>query len=231
MSAITSTPEIHGGDCHPRSRGEATGAGADGVRKPQEQPRHLQPQPQPQLQPCRHHPRLNSLTSSPSSLPLPSYPTDSTLNRDSSIELVRRPEAAYLSPHRALPSFEFLSTTSSITLNECCAPSRPQTTLTHTAMGLSKTQRIAILLAIDSAFFLVELIVGKWDCDWDWPGIQLSHANFCKKAMLFIHSPSLPIPFTCSMMFCPCVSDYGLSVLPTLAVPKCTHMVGSEPKL
>lgn len=223
MSAIASTREIHR---HTKSRGGALGAvAAPGVRKSQEQPNL---QPQPQLQRSRHHEGLNLLTFT-SSLPPPSYPTDSTLNRYSSIELVKRPETAYFTPRRALPSFEFISTTSSLTLNECCAPSRPQTPSTHATMGLSKTQRIAILLAIDSAFFLVELIIGKWH--WHWPCIQLSHANSCKKVMLCIRSPSLPIPFTCSTMFCPFVLDYGLSVLPTLAAPKCTHTVGSEPKL
>jgi hypothetical protein len=44
-------------------------------------------------------------------------------------------------------------------LNECCAP-REKTPRLKGMMGLSKTQRILVLLAIDSAFFLLELVVG-----------------------------------------------------------------------
>jgi len=138
------------------------------VRKSHTQAR---PQPQPQLwfRGCCH--LNNTLTCSPTtssatgtSSPSPSYPNNLTVDSHQSIELVRRPEAAYLSPHRALPSFESFSSPSSITLNECCAPSSPQSTSAPTTMGLSKTQRIAILLAIDTVFFLIELIIGEWYC-------------------------------------------------------------------
>lgn len=73
----------------------------------------------------------------------------------------RRPEPVYLSPrHHSSPP-----TSSSVTLNECCAPAplSAQARPLKKKMGLSKTQRIGILLGIDSAFFLVELIVGKWE--------------------------------------------------------------------
>lgn len=40
------------------------------------------------------------------------------------------------------------------------ATSQPRNTARTITMGLSKTNRILILLAIDSAFFLLELVVG-----------------------------------------------------------------------
>lgn len=197
-------PEI---TCQPRSRGEDRFAVCG--RKSQGQ---AQLQPQPQLRLCRHchHYRqglnnalifLPTTTSTTTSSPSPSYPTNPTLDSDQSIELVTRPETAYLSPHRALPSFESLSSPSSIALNECCAPSNPQSTSAPTTMGLSKTQRIGILLAIDSAFFLVELVIGEWHCYC----LQSSHTNSHNQAMLYTHSPSSPIHSTCSTMYCPFV--------------------------
>lgn len=174
---------------HARSRAQpssppAIGSAASSVRKSQEDPQ-MQPQPQ---QLCRHQSQhhhqydqyrqqleisgLNSLTNagttttttfSPSPSPPSSYPTDSSLLRTHPIELVQRPETAYFSPYRARPS-HFLSTTSSVTLNECCAPSKLNTTTTQNTMGLTKSQRIGILLAIDSIFFLIELVIGELHC-------------------------------------------------------------------
>ena len=71
-----------------------------------------------------------------------------------------RPEPVYLSPphsHQSSPP-----NSSSVTLNECCAPRSAQAPTPKKKMGLSKTQRISILLAIDSVFFLVELTCGEW---------------------------------------------------------------------
>ena len=70
-----------------------------------------------------------------------------------------RPPAVYLSPPKSQSTTPFDSSTT--TINECCAPKRTQPA-TPRKMGLSKSQRIGILLAIDSAFFVLELVVGKW---------------------------------------------------------------------
>lgn len=180
MSAIASSPEMDTKGPHLLVGSRAGFDSTMDAPKSQEPPSL---QPQPQLQLCRHqqHVRLNSLTTpgttstttgtntssstSPSPWP-PSFLTTNTslIKNHSTIELVQRPETAYFSPYRALPSSHFLSTLSSVTLNECCAPSRPQTATTHKAMGLSKSHRIAILLAIDSVFFLIELIIGECHC-------------------------------------------------------------------
>ena len=71
-----------------------------------------------------------------------------------------RPEPVYLSPRHSHQSSQ--PNSSSVTLNECCAPRSAQAPTTKKKMGLSKTQRISILLAIDSVFFLVELTCGEW---------------------------------------------------------------------
>lgn len=69
-----------------------------------------------------------------------------------------RPQPAHLAPERTLwlPS----CTSSEVTLNQCCAlPSAPSSPK-FGRMGLSKEQRIGILLGIDGVFFLIELSVG-----------------------------------------------------------------------
>ena len=70
-----------------------------------------------------------------------------------------RPPAVYLSLTKSQSTTP--PDSSATTLNECCAPKRAQPE-TSRKMGLSKSQRIGILLAIDSAFFILELVVGKW---------------------------------------------------------------------
>jgi hypothetical protein len=91
-----------------------------------------------------------------------------------SVNLPSLPKAVHLSPSRiAQQRYPHLHplpplTASSVTLNECCAPAPAQASRNKSKMGLTKTQRIGILLAIDSVFFLIELIVGEWPC--------LSHA-------------------------------------------------------
>ena len=100
---------------------------------------------------------------SPSS---PSTPRHTALiyPQDPPIELVRKPDQAYFSPYRlpASPSSPSSpSTASTATIDECCAPQLPRAPRTLGKMGLSKTQRICVLLAIDSGFFLVELTVGR----------------------------------------------------------------------
>ena len=81
------------------------------------------------------------------------------LNDTELFHLPARPPAVYLSLSKSQSTTPFDSSTT--TLNECCAPKRAQPE-TIRKMGLSKSQRIGILLAIDSCFFVLELVVGKW---------------------------------------------------------------------
>ena len=108
------------------------------------------------LDPYRCHAARN--ISSPSQCHQQIPCTSTTDHKD--LELVARPEKAYLSPHKCLASLSPFSH-SSTTLNECCAPSSATRPRKHWKMGLSKSQRIIILLGIDSCFFLIELIVGE----------------------------------------------------------------------
>ena len=111
---------------------------------------------------ARHKPSVPSFSS-----PLnhtPRYPatastaptsTQSTPN----LPLPTRPEPAHLSTRSSTPPTPFSS--SCDTLNECCAPcARAPRKIGK--MGLTKSQRIGILLGIDSVFFLVELTVGMY---------------------------------------------------------------------
>jgi hypothetical protein len=87
-------------------------------------------------------------------------PPSPTSNEPNLHRIPARPEPVYLSPlhsHQRSPH-----SSSAVTVNECCAPRPAQAPLAKTKMGLSKSQRIGILLGIDSAFFLVELCVGMW---------------------------------------------------------------------
>lgn len=61
-------------------------------------------------------------------------------------------------------------------------------------MALSKSSRILILLAIDSVFFLLELVVGEWSREDEM--VQLANARQVMRCTL---SLSLPIPFTWSV--------------------------------
>ena len=68
---------------------------------------------------------------------------------------IEKPEKAFLrSPRRVCSSAE-------LSVNACCAPHAPLKRPTSKTMGLSKSNRIIVLLVIDSVFFLVELVVGK----------------------------------------------------------------------
>lgn len=62
-------------------------------------------------------------------------------------------------------------------------------------MGLSKTNRIIILLVIDTAFFLLELITGMNYLTPSGAAIRFADFN-CLQAMPSTRSPWLPIPFT-----------------------------------
>ena len=76
---------------------------------------------------------------------------------------LQKPQAVYL----PIPSGQQLSIShpslSQLSLNQCCAPlgATASPRLAQRKMGLSKSNRIILLLAIDSAFFLLELVVGQ----------------------------------------------------------------------
>lgn len=113
--------------------------------------------------PCREL----SLAVSLSSLTLLSHPSSSSsssrinpYHSTQPIELPQRPERAHLSPDRTPTSLDSPASASSVSFNECCAPQIPHSPDNQTTMGLSKTQRISVLLAIDSVFFLVEIVIG-----------------------------------------------------------------------
>jgi hypothetical protein len=73
------------------------------------------------------------------------------------VQEIEKPEKAFLrSPRRVYSSAE-------LSVNACCAPHVPLKRPTSRKMGLSKSNRIIVLLVIDSVFFLVELVVGKDD--------------------------------------------------------------------
>ena len=85
------------------------------------------------------------------------YPLNQT---DTPLENIQRPEKAHIRGSADIPTLDWSSHASEESLNECCAPCK-ETVGSRGRMGLSKTKRILVLLAIDSAFFLLELIVGR----------------------------------------------------------------------
>lgn len=106
---------------------------------------------------ARHDAHGQVISSAPPSLihvlsPLPS-------RSPSDVGLPARPKPAHLSPKAHDPS----PFSSSLTLNECCTPRNARATSPKFGrMGLSKEQRIGILLGIDGVFFLIELSVGTF---------------------------------------------------------------------
>jgi hypothetical protein len=110
----------------------------------------------------RHEKKTAGILSPP--LPLPSSSSNSTSTHSDIVplDIIQKPAQVYLSPYRAPTSPASPFTASAETLNECCAPLSAQAPRTHSTMGFTKSQRIGILLGIDSVFFLVELIVGEW---------------------------------------------------------------------
>lgn len=76
------------------------------------------------------------------------------------LELITRPDRVYLNPRHRLSALN----DSKSTFNECCAPNPGLVAGPKKRMGFSKSQRICILLAIDSVFFLIELVVGMFTC-------------------------------------------------------------------
>lgn len=106
-----------------------------------------------------HSPREQTYFITSSSAPS-SIRTVHTLAPVQPPDFIEKPPQAYFSPHQLSSSPASPCTASTQTLHECCAVPPAQSPST-TTMGLSKTQRIIILLGIDSVFFLVELIVGE----------------------------------------------------------------------
>ena len=106
-----------------------------------------------------HHPdhHNNDITPGPQTCTYHSTPSSHNSNTHQDLT---RPTPVYLSPHHSHQSSP--PTSSSVTLNECCAPLSAQAHRPKRKMGLSKEKRIGILLGIDSVFFLIELVVGKW---------------------------------------------------------------------
>ena len=111
-----------------------------------------------QQSPHSGHHTVGDITPGPSTC---TYHSTSPSYETNTRQTVTKPDPVYLSPHHSYQSSP--PTSSSVTLNECCAPASAQARPPRRKMGLSKTQRISILLGIDSAFFLVELVVGKWN--------------------------------------------------------------------
>lgn len=81
-------------------------------------------------------------------------------SRDTTHHFIQRPEQAVLGPDRSNTDFLNLPSPSTLSVNACCSPKRrsPQS---QAKMGMSKSSRIIILLVVDTAFFFLELIVGK----------------------------------------------------------------------
>lgn len=78
-------------------------------------------------------------------------------------DAIPRPEPAHL--HTPLPNHTRYSIAScaAASVDSCCAPRvRPKKSEGLRDIMFSKTTRISILLGIDTAFFLLELTVGKW---------------------------------------------------------------------
>lgn len=107
---------------------------------------------------ARHDAHGQVISSAPS--PHIHVPSPLPSRSPSDVGLPARPEPAHLSPEAHNPS-PFSS--SSLTLNECCSPRNARATSPKFGrMGLSKEQRIGILLGIDGLFFLIELSVGTF---------------------------------------------------------------------
>jgi hypothetical protein len=78
---------------------------------------------------------------------------------DTPLETIQKPKRAHLRGvgDSSISHWDFHVSEES--LNECCSPGK-KTRRSKRKMGLSKTKRILVLLAVDSAFFLLELVVG-----------------------------------------------------------------------
>lgn len=90
--------------------------------------------------------------------------TTPTSHNKEDIEIIQlaRPAKAHLRPLRTTPSAVCPFSPSQLTLDECCMPYAPVNSASTKKMGLSKSTRIIILLVIDSAFFITELVIGRF---------------------------------------------------------------------
>jgi hypothetical protein len=75
--------------------------------------------------------------------------------------VIERPEKAVLRPTQFICSSIYLSSPSELSINSCCALRAHVTPVAAGKMHLSKSNKIIILLVIDSIFFLLELVVGQ----------------------------------------------------------------------
>lgn len=100
---------------------------------------------------------------------------------------IEKPQRAILRSPRGIRSSVHPPSPSKLSINECCAPRAPLRSHTDKKMGISKSNRIIILLVIDSAFFLLELVVGRQSCH----HFLRYQAKTITQAMLSIHSLSL----------------------------------------
>jgi hypothetical protein len=88
-----------------------------------------------------------------------SLPQDESLNAQE-VNHIQKPEKAIIRSSRTVCSSVYLSSPSELSVNECCVPRAPVAAVPTRRMGISKSNKIIILLVIDSAFFLLELVVG-----------------------------------------------------------------------
>ena len=77
----------------------------------------------------------------------------------------------------------------------------------HFIMAPSKSTRIIILLAIDSAFFLLELIIGESQSGTDLALLLKAHL-IMSQALPYTHWPSLLTPSIWSVIFRPFLATY-----------------------
>lgn len=104
---------------------------------------------------CEVSEKVSSTTQQDASITPPEAAPTLGLEKTTTITQIEKPEKALLrtSPHLSAPSL--------LSVNDCCAPPAQVTAITTKKMAISKSNRIIILLVIDSAFFIVELVVGK----------------------------------------------------------------------
>lgn len=118
----------------------------------------------------QHHPRPEpSIPISSSFLKFHSHCATSSpgLNVNFAPILPARPENALIKQQRVPPSSQPSSASTSVpSLHECCNNLNEHgIEIQPRIMGLSKSQRIAILLAIDGVFFFIELVAGMYPAE------------------------------------------------------------------
>lgn len=124
--------------------------------------RHHLPPALPTSEPSTRSNNSQNLSLHPS---IPCKKVADSVARSLSIWTPQKPENAHVKAEQFHPQSYSLShrpvfSPSDLSLNQCCAPKVQHLRSDRSKMALSKSQRIIILLAIDSAFFLVELVIG-----------------------------------------------------------------------